>query len=273
MRYLSMDSALSVIGTVRDARLTKAFPKEIRGNIETEINLTNADLISLDSLANLIERFNPEVVINCIGIIKQLEESNDPLKALTINSILPHQLARICETIHSRLIHLSTDCVFSGKRGMYKESDEPDATDLYGISKRLGEVTEKEALTLRTSIIGHELNGNRSLINWFLSQKKLVKGYKEAIFSGLPTIEIAKIIKTYVLPNPELKGLYHVSAEPIDKYSLLKLVAEVYEKNVRIEKDFNVKIDRSLDSGEFHRRTGYKPPSWGTLIERMCDFR
>ena len=155
---------------------------------------------------------------------------------------------------------------------MYTEGDASDAKDLYGRSKYLGEVDYPHAITLRTSIIGHELEGARSLVGWFLAQEGNVKGFKRAVFSGLPTVEIARIIRDYVIPHPELHGLYHVSAEPINKYDLLRLVAQVYEKEIGIDPDETLVIDRSLDSTRFRKLTGYNPPAWPELIQSMHQF-
>ena len=204
--------------------------------------------------------------------MKQLSDANDPLIALPINSLFPHMLARCCAEHGARVIHMSTDCVFSGSKGGYLEDDITDAHDLYGVSKRLGEVDYPNAVTLRTSIIGHELNGNRSLIDWFLSQDGSVKGFTEAIFSGLPTVEIARIIKNYVIPNEELCGVYHVSADPINKYDLLNMVAIIYGHKAEIIKDDNFKIDRSLDSSRFRALTGFKPATWHEMITTMKNF-
>ena len=227
---------------------------------------------SADSLISVFNQVKPEIVVNCVGIVKQLSLSEDPYVTLPINSLLPHRLAKICSLTNSRLIHFSTDCVFSGKQGMYRESDTPDATDLYGLSKRLGEVINNNAITLRTSIIGHELSGQRSLINWFLAQEETIKGFSKAIFSGLPTIEIARIIEHYIIPHPNLTGLYHVSADPIDKFSLLKLVAKIYHKNIKILEDQTLIIDRSLDSSLFRGQTGYSTPKWPDLVNNMFLF-
>jgi dTDP-4-dehydrorhamnose reductase len=191
---------------------------------------------------------------------------------IPINSILPHRLANLCELAEARLIHISTDCVFSGEKGGYVEKDFSDAKDLYGRSKYLGEVDYPNSITLRTSIIGHELNSSKSLINWFLSQEGSVKGYKNAIFSGLPTNEMAKVIRDYVIPNPSLKGLYQVSADPISKFDLLQLVSDVYGKIIQIIPDDLVKIDRSLNSEKFCKATGFKPKPWPQLIKEMYEF-
>jgi len=167
------------------------------------------------------------------------------------------------------MIHISTDGVFDGKRGGHTERDEVNISDVYGMSKFLGEVNYPHCLTLRTSIIGHELKGKRGLVEWFLSQKKDVRGYTKAIYSGLPTIELAEIISDYILPNDNLAGIYHVSSEPISKYDLLCLIADRYVKKIEIKPSDKVAIDRSLDSSIFRSLTGYTPPSWPELINKM----
>ena len=268
MKYFFRQPNFNVHGTIRSNDSLAYFAPEFSSNFLFDINV--------DSVDSLISAFNvakPHIVVNCIGLVKQLPSAEDPLITLPINSILPHQLARICSDTNSRLIHLSTDCVFSGKKGMYSEIDTPDASDLYGLSKRLGEVTSGNTITLRTSIIGHELSGQRSLINWFLAQEGTVNGFSRAIFSGLPTVEIAKIIEQYIIPYPDLTGLYHVSADPIDKYSLLNLVAETYDKKIKIRDDTSLKIDRSLNSTFFRKATGYTPPGWSDLIGKMLKFQ
>jgi dTDP-4-dehydrorhamnose reductase len=207
-----------------------------------------------------------------VGLVKQHIYAEDPLLALPINSLLPHYLARLSKVSGARLIHISTDCVYSGSRGMYLETDQSDAHDLYGRSKFLGEVHCSNAITLRTSIIGHELNGSKSLVNWFLSQKNCIQGYTKAIFSGLPTVEIARVIHHYILPNSGLNGLYHLSAEPISKFELLSLIKDQYEKEIEIISNEAVVIDRSLDSTKFRVATGFKPKPWVNLIQEMHEF-
>jgi dTDP-4-dehydrorhamnose reductase len=203
-------------------------------------------------------------------LIKQLADAKNPLTALPINAMFPHRLASLCALVGARLIHISTECVFSGRKGMYVEGDVSDAEDLYGKSKFIGELNDSiHAITLRTSIIGHELDSSESLLDWFLSQKGSTKGYVKAIFSGLPTIELTRVIKEYVIPMPELNGLYHVSTAPIDKLSLLKLVAGAYQKEIEIVPDDRIRIDRSLDSTQFQQTTGYVPPSWPELVRIM----
>ena len=264
LHAFSQDESYEVHGTVRNERKLDSI------DLQGVCVHPNIDVLSgIEGVKTLIETIKPEIVINCVGIIKQLNESKLPVHAIKINSLLPHQLASFCDDVDARMIHFSTDCVFSGNDGMYCEDSIPDATDLYGRSKLLGEVDYGRHLTLRTSIIGHELLSKNSLIDWFLSQGEQVSGYSKAIFSGLPTIEVARLLSQYVFPNPDLSGLYHLSAEPIDKFSLLTLVASIYDKAVEINEDEKLCIDRSLNSSQFRSATGYKPPPWDDLVEFM----
>lgn len=268
-RQLCADQRYQVWGTLRSAGGLRYFPAEVHSHL-----LSNVDVLDQDGLVAVLARVRPNVVINCVGLIKQLADAKDPLSALPINAMLPHRLAKLCALTGARLIHISTDCVFSGRKGLYTEEDISDAEDLYGKSKFIGELHElPHAITLRTSIIGHELGSKLSLIDWFLAQSGSVKGYTKAIFSGLPTVELARVIKDYVIPAQKLHGLYHVSVEPIDKLSLLKLVAEVYGKKIEIVPDEQVCIDRSLDSLRFRLAAGYAPPTWPELVRQMCAFR
>ncbi|TWC34984.1 dTDP-4-dehydrorhamnose reductase [Pseudomonas sp. SJZ079] len=269
LRALSPDSDFEVWGTLRSASALRHFPEQDRARL-----LCGVDALDQDALVGVFERIRPDVVINCVGLIKQLADAKDPLSALPINAMLPHRLAKLCGLAGARLIHVSTDCVFSGRKGGYVEADLSDAEDLYGKSKFIGELHEVEhAITLRTSIIGHELGSNYALVDWFLSQTGPVKGYAKATFSGLPTVELARVMKDYVIPAPGLHGLYHVSVDPIDKLSLLQLVAEVYGKKIEIIPDEHVCIDRSLDSSRFRQATGYMPPTWFELVKMMYNKR
>jgi dTDP-4-dehydrorhamnose reductase len=266
-RVLSANPELSVFGTARSESAGNHFSQVLAENL-----VFNVDVESQDSLVKAFGRVKPDVVINCVGLVKQLADANDPLLAVPINTLLPHRLAALCKATDARLIHISTDCVFSGNKGGYQESDFPDAYDLYGRSKLLGEVDYPHAVTLRTSIIGKELSGHRSLVGWFLAQKGQVKGFTRAIFSGLPTMELARVINEHVLPHPELRGLYHVSAQPINKYDLLRLIAEAYGKSVDIIPSDELSIDRSLDSTRFRLATGYVAPEWSALVKYMHEF-
>ena len=268
LRYFANSESYNAVGSVRSEASFRLFPETLRTRL-----VVAGDADDPDQLIRLLGQVRPDVVINCIGLVKQLGEAKNPLAAIPINAVLPHRLAQCCALVGARLIHLSTDCVFSGHKGMYREDDVPDADDVYGRTKLLGEVDYPHAVTLRTSIIGHELAGHRSLIDWFLSQEGAVKGFRQAVFSGLPTVEIARVIDRFVIPDTELHGLYHLSAEPIDKASLLRLVADVYHKQIIIRDDDSLVIDRSLDSIRFRTRTGYRPAPWPAFIEQMHDFR
>lgn len=268
MRLFAQSPRIEAHGTVRSTSAIGLLPPTVRSNI-----ISGVDVENVDSMMQVLARVRPHVVVNCIGLVKQLAEADDPLQAIPINSLLPHRLARLCALVEARFIHMSTDCVFSGSKGMYTEDDPSDAKDLYGRSKFLGEVDYPHALTLRTSIIGHELNRATSLIGWFLKQEGQVRGFETAIFSGLPTIEVARVIRDFVIPHPELHGVYNLSVDPINKFDLLTLVAEVYGKRIDIMRDRSLVIDRSLDSSRFRNATGFMPPSWPQLVQAMHDFK
>ena len=267
LRVMSAQEGWSVFGTVRgaDPALHAAAPLAVL------IPGVHAD--QPDSLLAAFAQARPDVVINCVGLVKQLSNAEDPLVAVPINTLLPHRLARMCEVAGARLVHVSTDCVFSGKQGNYTEFDLADAQDVYGRSKLLGEVDYPHAVTLRTSIIGHELRSAHGLIDWFLTQQASVKGYTEAVFSGLPTCELSRVVRDFVIPHASLRGVYHVAAEPISKHDLLQIVNREYGKNLQIEPDDKVKINRSLDASRFREATGYVAPAWPDLIAQMREFR
>ncbi|TVP09759.1 dTDP-4-dehydrorhamnose reductase family protein [Shewanella sp. MSW] len=261
---LNEQAHLSVFGTVRSISGKELF----FSNVQEQL-ITNVDAYDICSLQHAIEVVTPDVVINCVGLIKQHGISKQHIDAVKINALLPHELANICDENNAKLIHFSTDCVFTGAEGLYNEDSLPDARDLYGKSKCLGEVDYGKHLTLRTSIIGHELSSSVSLVDWFLSQEENVKGFSKAVFSGLPTSYIAKLLVEYILPNPEVAGLLHLSVDPIDKYSLLKLIAEQYQKQITIHESRDIVINRSLNSNKFRTLTNFTPPKWRELVEYM----
>ncbi|MDD4962509.1 MAG: SDR family oxidoreductase [Gallionella sp.] len=267
-RVMSEDKNLDVYGTTRGVTLNHHFSVELSSKI-----VSGVDVEHHDSLIKAFAVTQPDVVVNCIGLVKQLADANDPLQAVPINTLLPHRLATLCQAVSARLVHISTDCVFSGTKGNYLETDFPDAYDLYGRSKLLGEVDYPHAITLRTSIIGHELSGQRSLVNWFLAQQGATKGFTQAIFSGLPTVELATIVRDVVLPRSQLHGLYHVASQPINKFDLLGLIASVYGKDIEIIPSAELVIDRSLNASRFNQATGYTPPDWSVLVARMHKFK
>lgn len=232
------------------------------------------DLLDSDELLPKLIAVRPDCVINCAGVIKQRSDSLEVLRTFPLNALFPHRLAKYCEAIGARMIHISTDCVFSGKTGYYDDDAPSDVDDVYGVSKRVGEVGGSDhVLTLRTSIIGHEASKHHSLIDWFLAQKGQIKGYRKAIYSGFPTVELARVLSDYVLPSPELHGVYNISTEAISKYDLLKIVRVVYAKDIDIMPDDTVSIDRSLNSTVLRSMLGYQPPEWLQLVESMYETR
>lgn len=225
---------------------------------------------ALGSIENAVQDWGAEAIINCIGIVKQLDAAKETIPSLTVNALLPHQVHDIATRHGARLVHFSTDCVFSGEKGNYLETDVTDARDLYGRTKVLGEVAGAGALTLRTSIIGRELGGHVGLVDWFLSNRaKRVKGFARALYSGLTTNAMADTISWLLTNEPSLDGLWHLSADPISKFELLNLVNRVYQLGVVIDRDEEFFCDRRLDSSRFRTITGWRPPSWEEMIVAM----
>lgn len=255
---------IQVYGTVRSIKGKEKFFTDCEDKL-----FKDNDVSDLATVESVIEQIKPAVVINCIGLIKQHSISKQHVDAIAINSLFPHQLASLCDRHSCKLIHFSTDCIFDGKKGLYTEADPPDARDLYGRSKCLGEVDYAPHLTLRTSIIGHELDSAVSLVDWFLSQENSVKGFSKAIFSGLPTCFIARLLIEKILPASELFGLYQLSVDPTDKFTLLGLVADIYNKKIEIIESTELKIDRSLSSEKLRDALSLEIPTWEVLISEM----
>ncbi len=268
LRVLSEKKDLQVFGSVRDANVKRFFTASIGERL-----IPGVDVEQQDALVKVFDQTRPDVVVNCAGLTKHKPEAENPLVSIPINTLMPHRLAGLCKLVGARLIHISTDCVFSGEKGNYTEDDLADARDVYGKSKALGEVDYPHAITLRTSTIGHELQSTCGLLDWFLSQDVQCKGFVRAIFSGLPTVVFAQVIRDVVIPHPELTGLYHVAAKPINKFKLLELIADVYGKKIDIVQDDNLAIDRSLDAKRFQSATGYVPLEWPELIKLMHAYK
>lgn len=268
LRVLSEKNDWEVFGTVRNGSVNRFFSELINERL-----ISFVDVEHQDSLTSILDQIRPAIVINCTGLTKHKPEAENPLVSIPINALIPHRLAGLCKLVDARLIHISTDCVFSGQRGGYVETDVTDALDLYGKSKALGELHFPHTITLRTSIIGHELQSKYSLLDWFLSQEGRCQGYTRAIFSGLPTVVFAQIVRDVVIPHSELSGLYHLAAKPITKFELLRLIANEYGKKIDIVPDDKLVIDRSLDAKRFQSATGYVAPEWPELIKLMCAYK
>lgn len=223
------------------------------------------------ALEQVIAQFRPRAVVNAIGIVKQRPESDDAIVSIEVNSLMPHRLASACRAAGARVVHLSTDCVFTGEKGNYSETDRPDAVDIYGRSKLLGELAGEGCVTLRTSMIGLGLYRKTSLIDWFLAQKGRVQGYRNAIFSGLTTRELGRLIASVIEKHPQASGLYHVSAAPISKLELLTQLRERLRSAIDIVPADEPRIDRSLDSTRFRRVFAYSPPSWDSMLDELAQ--
>jgi dTDP-4-dehydrorhamnose reductase len=250
--------------------------RSLAGHLNPATRLHDFDATS-DSVAELIDAVQPMAVVNCIGLVKQLDDASKPLPSISLNALLPHQTAAACEIIGARLIHISTDCVFSGLLPIgekYTEDDVPDARDLYGLTKYLGEVHAARALTLRTSIIGSELERSTGLLEWFAAQDGgRVNGYTRAIFSGLTTRALARVISWIITEHPQLNGLYHVSSEPLSKYELLQALRGVLGVDIEIVPVDEPVINRALSSDRFRSITGFEAPSWEEMLADYARAR
>jgi dTDP-4-dehydrorhamnose reductase len=267
-KYFLTKKNIFVFGTIRSAKAL-----ELQSNFDNSELFTGVDLLNKNNLESIFDKVLPDVVINCVGITSKSKEIENYHTVISLNSLLPHYLSTLSLKYKARLIQMSTDCVFSGSKGNYVEDDFPDAPHLYGRSKFLGEINYLNSITLRTSTIGHEVNSSRGLVDWFLSQKESVDGYKKAIFSGLTSIEISRVIYEYILFNTNLAGLYHLSADPINKYDLLLMIKNIYNTDINIIPDHKkIIIDRSLDSTKFRKATGFLPKSWPLMIKEMKSF-
>ncbi|WP_426408190.1 dTDP-4-dehydrorhamnose reductase family protein [Bradyrhizobium ganzhouense] len=261
-RSLSKMPGAEVSGTVRQETARALFDPALAerltavGNIEDPAQQTA-----------LFDALRPDVVVNCVAVGRPAPA--DPMRSVAVYAVLPQRLSQLCGRTGARFIQISSDGVFAGHRGAYTEADVPDADDVYGTSKFLGEVDAPHAVTLRTSIIGHELQDSSGLLEWFLSQQGECRCFTRAIFSGFPTIVLADMIRDVVLLRPDLSGIYHVATRPISKFDLLLLVAERYGKRIKLLADDRPAPDRSLVADRFERLTGYRPPDWPALVDAM----
>jgi dTDP-4-dehydrorhamnose reductase len=231
----------------------------------------DVDVSDFGTVDALLDEIRPDVLVNCVGVIKQRDAAHDSIESIAINSLLPHLLAEKCGEIGARSIHFSTDCVFDGEKGAYEESDPSDAKDLYGRTKYLGEIYSPGSLTLRSSIIGRELYNNASLIEWFLAQNgKKVRGFAKALYAGLTTNRMSALVRDLILDHPDLSGMYQVSGPWISKYDLLLLVRDAFELDIEIERDEEVDIDRTLVGDRFSADTGFVAPSWQEMVTELA---
>ena len=268
IRVLSENNNLKVFGSIRSQKVKNLFSPNISNRLVQCDDVTN-----YSDLVNVFNEVQPNVVINCISLSKTLLSKPDPLLMIPIYALLPHQLAKLCSASDARLIHMSTDGIFSGSKGNYVEGDPLDVQDFYGVTKFIGEVQYPHSISIRTSIIGHELQGCSGLLSWFLSQQKSCKCFSNAIFSGLPSVVLAQIVRDVVIPRPDLFGIYHIASNPISKCNLLRLIADVYGKEIEILPDKKISINRSLSAERFRIATGYTPPDWQSLVKLMHSYQ
>jgi dTDP-4-dehydrorhamnose reductase len=258
----TLSHKFETVGTLR-----RPYKSQILEMYSLYDNVDVSDFLSVETTLNKIE---PDVIVNCIGIIKQLPESNDWNKSFSINSEFPHKLSIYAKSHGMQLIHISTDCVFDGKIGFYREGDIPNACDIYGRTKFAGEVSDINCLTLRTSIIGREIDTHHGLLEWFLSKKGMkVQGYTKSIFSGVTTNELSSLVSDIIQNGRGLQGLYHVAAEPISKFNLLTKINSYLDKKIEIESVDGEIINRSLNGLKLKRVFGYSPPLWNNMLHTM----
>lgn len=268
-----------LLGVLRESHTVKATIRDGReacgrfGLFDDRGTYFDIDGSDSAALTNVLADFRPAVVVNAAGMVKQRRSST--LDALEANVMLPHRLAELCRSSGAKLIHMSTDCVFSGGRGRYREDDRPDPQDDYGRMKLLGEVTGVPHLTLRVSMIGIELVRRLGLLEWYLAQRGDVSGYTKAVFSALTTQELARVIDRIISRHLDIDGVWHVGAAPVSKFWVLeRLTRYLDRRDIRLVPDESVVCDRSLDGSRFEQRTGYRAPAWdGMLLELAADIR
>ena len=265
-----LSERFETFATFRNLRgLWKTYP--IYENVDSFYTKGGVDVMNFDTVISAFAQVKPEVVINCIGIIKQIDQAKDPIISLNLNSLFPHRLAELCSATETRMFHMSTDCVFSGRRGNYSEDDIPDAEDLYGRTKLLGEVNREGCLTIRTSIFGRDFAKQSALLEWFLSNRGgTINGYKNAIYTGFSTQILARIMSDIIADFPDLSGIYQVSSEPISKYDLLSKINTAMNLDIKINPDEQFSCDRSLDSSKFRDKTDYLIPDWDEMISGLA---
>lgn len=231
------------------------------------------DVLNFQAVKSVVQQVKPQVLVNAVGQIKQKIHHTSRAELIAVNALFPHRLAEICQLSGCRLIQLSTDCVFSGKRGMYREADVPDAQDDYGMTKLLGEVQADHALTLRTSMIGWELENCFSLLEWFAAQHgNHIQGYRRAIFSGFTTQALADLMARIIIERPDLHGLYHLASDPINKYELLQEVQlRLGWQDIHMHPNDEFFMDRSLDGSLLNREMRWQIPTWPSMLDRLCE--
>jgi dTDP-4-dehydrorhamnose reductase len=228
------------------------------------------DVRNADRVLEAVAEYRPQVIVNAAGIVKQRADANRSIPSIEVNSLFPHRLAVIARSAGARLVHISTDCIFSGDRGGYRETDVPDPVDLYGRSKLLGEVDEDGCITLRTSMIGLELANRLSLVEWALAQPGSLTGYRKVLYSGLTTMELSRVINEVVVRHPDLHGIWHVASEPISKYDLLEGLFRRIGRDGDVRAEDGVVSNRTMSGEAFEKATGYAVMSWDDMLDELA---
>jgi dTDP-4-dehydrorhamnose reductase len=255
-----------------DVWVTFRTSSESYGLLPEDRRIVNVQVQDTDRVQKVLDSVKPDAVVNAVGIVKQRDDARQAVPSIQVNALFPHQLADLCVERGIRVIQISTDCVFSGFRGNYSEIDVPDPVDLYGRTKLLGELNRPGCLTLRTSIIGWQLNTFSSLLSWFaLQRNKHIKGYRKAIYSGFSTTVLAQLIGDILQTRPDLSGIYQVASEPISKYELLVKLRDILGwKDIIIDPDDQFFCDRSLSGTRFSTATGWRPPTWEAMLQGLA---
>lgn len=228
------------------------------------------DALNFPDFEKVLDKIKPEIILNCIGITKRREEINNLAVSITLNALFPHQLAAWGAKNNAKVVNFSTDCVFDGKIGHYTEESMTSAGDTYGKTKAIGELKEGNTLTLRSSFIGTELLPGSELLEWFLAQSGIVRGYRNTSYSGFTTLELCRIVEKLLIDFPQARGLYNISSEPISKFDLLMLIKKKMNLDIEIIPDDNFFCDRSLDSSKFRKEFSYTPPTWEKMIDELA---
>jgi dTDP-4-dehydrorhamnose reductase len=266
--YFRHKTARQVMGSIRSKRDLWAFGENWRANVTVTGDIENDAALEI-----LFANCEPTLVVNCAGATMHAANGSSPLAAIQANSLLPHRLHGLAVKYNARFVHLSTDCVYDGERGGYRETEPPNATTLYGRTKAIGEIVDADnALTLRTSPIGYELSSRRGLLAWFLHQQGRIRGFTNAYFTGLTNLQLAEAIDKIFVGRPDLHGLFHVTGPRISKFELLSKCRDAFGSDVIIEPDGGLVRDRSLDSSKLSAATGYKSPSWDKMLADLADF-
>ncbi len=254
------------------ATIRQSRTKYQLSNITDESKIIECvDVTEFHILTGIMNSVKPDVILNCTGFTKRRKDVNEVINSIKLNALFPHLLAEWGRNNSVRVINFSTDCVFDGMTGNYSDVSPTNAVDLYGKTKAIGEIRGENALTLRSSFIGTELENGTELLEWFLGQTGgTVRGFKNAIYSGLTTLELSRVIEKIIIHYPGANGIYNVSSDPISKYELLLLIRDKMHLNVEVLPDENVICDRSLNSSKFRQEFNYVPPRWELMIDELA---